>query len=314
MNCFYRCLEHYGGDFLEVDGFPVWNDSPVVGRKRRAKLRPSSEAQAKYNTKCAERKLVRLIHANFTDSDYSIGLDYRDECLPTEDEEIKRDVQNFLARLRRLYAKHGAELRYICVSAHGKRGGRAHHHLIVSGGVPVEAIKAKWKLGRRHCEELQFDRDGVADLADYIIKQAEVWSKRWCASKNLVHPEPEQDDCKLSARDAFMLANRDTSPLQLYRTAAELWPEYELSSIQSCNLNELNGGAYFTLRLVRRGSKYASCDYEHWSDAWLKRSRKADRRDRIEICDGRNAAKKPKVAGQIHIEKEGRIGKQKNRC
>lgn len=312
MNSFYRSLEHYCGDFLEVDGFPVWTDVPLRGRKRRAKCRPSSEAQAKYNEKCAKRKLVRLIHANFTDVDYSIGLDYRDECLPETDEEIKRDVQNFLSRLRRLYAKRGVEFKYICVSAHGKRGGRPHHHLIVSGGVPVEEIKAKWKKGRRHCEELQFDQDGVADLADYIIRQAEVWSKRWCASKGLVHPEPEPDDCKLTVRDAYTLANRESSPAELYRITSELWPDYELSSVQSQNLNEINGGAYFTLRLIRRGSRYASCDYEHWADAWLKRAKKADRRGHIEVPSGRSNAKRAKVDGQMKV-KEGRIGKQKDR-
>ena len=47
--------------------------------------------------------------------------------LPEDNEEIKRDVQNFLARVRRLYKAAGVELRYVCVSAHGKRGGRAHH-------------------------------------------------------------------------------------------------------------------------------------------------------------------------------------------
>lgn len=312
MRCFYRSLEHYCGEFLEVDGFPVWPKVYVRSRKRRAKCQPSSEAQEKYNAKCAERKLVRLIHANFTDADYSVGLDYRDECLPDTDEQIKRDAQNFLARLRRLYGKYGVELRYICVSAHGKRGGRPHHHLIISGGVPVEEIKAKWKKGRRHCEELQFDQDGVADLADYIIRQAEVWSKRWCASKNLRHPEPEQNDCKLTVRDAYTLANRESSPAELYRIASELWPEYELSSVQSQNLNEINGGAYFTLRLIRRGSKYASCDYGHWADAWLKRQKKADRREYIEVKSGRCNAKKRNVSGQAVIGKGEQVAEQED--
>lgn len=305
MNCFYRAMEHYSGDFLEVDTFPVWSDVRIRGRRRRARMRPSSEAQAKYNAKCAERKLVRLIHANFTDTDYSVTLSYADEHLPDSDEALKRDVQNFLQRLRRLYAKRGAELRYICVSARGKRGGRAHHHLIISGGVELSEILAKWKKGRRRCEELQFDQDGVADLADYIIRQAEVWSKRWCASKNLVQPEITQDDDKVSVREAYSLANRETSPRELHRIASELWPGYVLVSVQSQNLNELNGGAYSTLRLIREGSRYAPLDYEHWSASWIKRAVRADGREKIWVPSGRAEAKKPRVLGQVKVGKEG---------
>ena len=279
MSVFYRTVETYGGDYMEADCFPVFTESPIRGKKRRARFRPTSEVQERYNQKLAERRLVRLIHANFTEADYSIGLDYRDECLPEDNEEIKRDVQNFLARVRRLYKAAGVELRYVCVSAHGKRGGRAHHHLIISGGVDPELIKAKWKKGRRHCENLQFDRDGAADLADYIIRQAEVWAKRWCASRNLVQPDVVQDDVKLTNREARELADRSTSPARLWEMCAELWPGYELASVQSQYLNDLNGGAYFTLRLIRCSSPHADGDREHWGASWLKRRKKADERE-----------------------------------
>lgn len=76
MSVFYRTVETYGGDYMEADCFPVFTESPIRGKKRRARFRPTSEVQERYNQKLAERRLVRLIHANFTEADYSIGLDY----------------------------------------------------------------------------------------------------------------------------------------------------------------------------------------------------------------------------------------------
>lgn len=290
-NCSYRTAEVYGGDFLEVDGYAVWSER-AVPRARRPRYKPTDEAQAKYNAKVAERKLVRLIHANFTERDYSVTLTYDDCHLPESDEETKRHGRNFLARLRRLYKRRGVKCRYILVSARGKRGGRAHHHLIVSGGVPAGEIKELWAFGRCRCENLEFDIDGVAALTDYILKQAEIWSKRWCCSRNLVRPEPDVRDDRVTARDAYTLADRGTSPARLYELAGRLWPGYQLSGVQSQNLNEINGGAYFTLRLIRVGSKYAAPDFEHWSYAWLKRQKKADDRAHILVRDGRSKNRK----------------------
>lgn len=309
-NCSYRTAEVYGGDFLEVDGFAVWADSPPAPGRRK-KYRPTSEAQELYNAKVAQRKLTRLIHANFTEDDYSVTLTYDDYHLPADDEEIKRHARNFLARLRRLYGRFGIICKYILVSARGKRGGRAHHHLIVSGGVPSESIKALWSFGRRRCENLQFDMDGVAALADYILEQAEVWSKRWCCSRNLVRPEPDVRDDRITARDAYTLADRSTSPARLYELTAKLWPGYQLSSVQSQNLNEINGGAYFTLRLIRTGSKYAAPNYEYWSTAWLKRAKRADDRDSIRVRDGRSVHKRTRNRGQSKIP-GGDNGEQDN--
>lgn len=286
MNCFYRAMEHYSGEFLEVDTFPVWSESRIRGRRRRGRMRPTSEAQERYNVKCAERRLVRLLHANFTEDDYAVTLTYDDEYLPETEEEIRRDLQNMLQRLRRLYAKAGVELRYVAVSALGERGGRAHHHLVISGGVDEKEILRRWRYGRRRCECLQFGADGVADLADYILKQASVWSKRWCASKNLCEPEVVREDEKVSVREAYSLANRETSPAELYRIASELWPGYVLSSVQSQNLNDVNGGAYATLRLVKATSRYVPCDYEHWGASWLRR-RNCDGREKIWVPGGR---------------------------
>lgn len=279
MSVFYRTVETYGGDYLEADIFPIFSAAPIRGKRRRSRCRPTSEVQERYNAKRAERRLVRLVHANFGVSDYTVGLDYRDECLPEDDGQIKRDAQNFLARLRRLYRSAGIELKYICVSAHGKRGGRAHHHLIISGGISAEEIRAKWTKGRVHCEVLQFDRDGCADLSEYIVRQAEVWAKRWCASRNLVEPEEVTDDAKVTNREARELADASTSPARLWDLIGELWPEYELASIQSQYLNEINGGAYSTVRLIRRTSRLADGDREHWGASWIKRKKRADGRE-----------------------------------
>ena len=284
---FYRTAETHGHDFLEVDAFAVWTKKPIRGARRRKRFRETREAQKIYNAKRAARYFIRLIHANFTSQDYSITLTYDDMHLPEDDEQVKKDMRNFISKLRRLYKKHTSELKYVLSSAHGKRGGRAHHHLIVSGGVPIDDILDLWKFGRARCEKLQFDVDGVAALADYMLQQSEVWSKRWCCSRNLIRPEPGIRDDRINAREAYTIADVKTSPAKLYEMVAQIWPGYQLASIQSQNLNEVNGGAYFTLRLVKSTSKYAAPDFEYWSTAWLKR-KQADGRDHIKVRDGRS--------------------------
>ena len=298
MRCWYRTAETYGGDYLEVDGFSCWSKAALPAARRK-KVKPTSEVQAALNRKNAERKFVRLIHANFTEDDYAVHLTYDAVHYVDDDEALKRDARNFLARLRRLYERSGVELKYVMVVAHGKRGGRGHMHLIVNGAVDRKEIKKLWHGGLCRVDELEFGEDGVAGLADYIVEQAEVYAKRWCCSRNLVRPEPVIRDDRIGPVAARELADRATSPARLWELAGKIWQGYELVSVQSQSIVDQFGGAYFTLRLIKRTSPHAFREFEHWSDAWLKRVAmqrrgEVDDRDHILVGDGRTNAKRPK--------------------
>lgn len=252
---FYRTVEYFGlpsNGICEIDLFPVFQSfSPSTGKKaRRRKCKPSSEVQAALNQHNAERRLIRLIHSNFTEEDLTIHLTYRYGWLPDSDDRAKKDIQNYLKCIKRRYAKAGKELKYICVTEKGSRSGRYHHHLIVNGidSVDRDELERMWKFGRANSRRLQFGEDGVAGLAVYILKQAEVWGKRWCASRNLVEPQEKVNDYKMSKRDAATCAGSFAGAAAVVE---KLYPGWELVSLPREMENEVNGGYYVTLRLRR---------------------------------------------------------------
>lgn len=257
---FYRTREYFGhpdNGIAEIDLFPVFQPfSPSTGKKaRRKKCKPSSEVQVLLNQHNAERRLIRLIHANFTEADLTIHLTYRYGWLPDCDNRAKKDIQNYLKRLKRRYAKFGHELKYICVTEKGSRSGRYHHHLIVNGidKVGRDILEEMWSFGRANSRRLQFGEDGVAGLAVYILKQAEVWGKRWCASRNLVDPQERVDDYKMTKRDAAACAGSFGGAAAVVE---KLYPGWELVSLPREMENEVNGGYYVTLRLRRKDVIY----------------------------------------------------------
>lgn len=108
------------GPMLEVDYYPVFSD----GRRaptRAPKTKPSTEAQDKYNRAQAKKKIVRLVNANFDNTDFFIHPTYEDWQAPQTEEEARRDIVNYLRRIkskRKTELKHAsaelAELERLC--------------------------------------------------------------------------------------------------------------------------------------------------------------------------------------------------------
>ena len=96
MNRKYREVKYECGEFLDVEFFPVYKKS----KRRGSRANPSSEGQKILNEKRSKRRLTRLIHANFTQRDYALHLTYDDDNMPESEDVAKKNVQNFLRRLR----------------------------------------------------------------------------------------------------------------------------------------------------------------------------------------------------------------------
>lgn len=202
MRCFYREKRYYSGNYLEVDIYPVFGRAG----QRRKKYKPTSECQKELNRKNSEMKLTRLMNTNFTETDYKLDLTYRNDTLPEDDDAALRELRNFLRRLKRYRRKAGlAELKYIAVTEKGKRKGRYHHHLVISGGMNLEDIKKLWGRGIFTCELLEFNQDGIEGLAHYLVKNP-IGSKFYQASKNLTQPEVETRDEVFSQKTVNAMA------------------------------------------------------------------------------------------------------------
>jgi hypothetical protein len=247
MRCLYREKQYHCGNYLDVDIYPVYK----AAGKRRGKAKPTSDVQANLNRRNAEKKLIRLMHTNFTEQDMEIHLTYTDN--PQTEEEARRDLQNYIRRLKRMRAGLPA-LKYIAITERGtSESCRYHHHITINGGLDRDAAEQAWNKGRANSRRLQFDEYGVAGLACYITKGARnpetkeqiIWKKRWCASKNLQRPVERQNDYRYNARRV-----RDMFAQEDRRAVEQLYPGYLVADIDTLD-NEFNNGTYVRLRLYR---------------------------------------------------------------
>lgn len=244
-----RETKFYCRDFLEVYLYPVTEQPKARHRGRRYK--ESSETQKLLNAKYAQRKIVQLLHANFTENDIAISLDYTDETRPETPEEAQKNFQNYLRRVRRLFKKSGAgELKYISVIEFGEKSGNVHHHIVMSGGVDRDELERAWGKGRANTKRLQFLEIGIADMGNYIIKDP-IMSKRWTRSKNLIDPEPQHRDGRISRRKLDELAS-DCENRKLFE---ELYEGYAVAEVIPIYC-EWDSCWHMEIRMFREDSNY----------------------------------------------------------
>ena len=132
----------------------------------------SKEEIEKNNRRRAIIKLTRVLNANFDKYSCHISLTYRNENRPSV-EQAKKELNNFLRRLRREYKKRGCELKYIVVTEYKNKN--VHHHIVINGikgGGTLEVVQNQWRQGYIKCAML--DESGqYRKLAEYLIKETD---------------------------------------------------------------------------------------------------------------------------------------------
>ena len=125
------------GPLFEVDFYPVFSD----GRRmpvRAPKTKPSTEEQQRYNRTVAEKKLIRLVNANFDSSDYWLHPTYAPQYAPQDEEKARRDISNFFRRVRTKRAAALKECRKELAAL--EKAYAAPNGYLLSG---IEKLKAK---------------------------------------------------------------------------------------------------------------------------------------------------------------------------
>lgn len=240
---FVREVIYTTGEFVDIDIFPVFQPQG----KRRSKCNPTSEIQQQLNQKNAERKLIRLIHNNFTEEDIALTLTYKVQ--PENITVAGKLLSNFLRRLKGLRKKLGLEpLKYITVTEVGKRNGRIHHHLILSGGIDRDVLEELWALGFANSQRLQFGQNGVTGLAMYFVKDRQTY-RRWNSSRNLERPEPQIQDGKTSLEELDDMETAHESSM-FWQYIEARYP-YELTEFVFIK-NAVNKGCYIHIEMRRR--------------------------------------------------------------
>jgi len=178
----------------------------VPGEKptKSARRMKSDIKQQQRNEANAEKRVARLIHANFGSGDQLVTLSYSVSGLDKLGRGLDADglyhaahhqLRLWLRRVRRACQSAGIELKYIAITSDldGKTGElvRVHHHVILNGAA-VEIAAGKWNAGEIHTEKLYDVVDQTA-LAAYLVRQARRLpdEKKYIPSRNLTIPQPK---------------------------------------------------------------------------------------------------------------------------
>ena len=180
------------GNVIEVSNIHSLRE---VGKKipRGENKAPTPADVREVNKRNAITKLRRLINLNFKYQDIHLVLTYRRSRRPQTPEDAKKDLEEFLRKLRAYFKKRSLELKYVAVTEY--KNAAIHHHLIINS-MDTRDLTDMWPHGQPRPTYL--DKTGqYGQLASYLIKETSktfnspgrVHGKRWCASKNLKQPK-----------------------------------------------------------------------------------------------------------------------------
>ncbi len=192
------------GRWLECLMYPQWNNPKAVPRGPKKNL--SSEQQRAANEKNTRRNFTRKINENFLPMvDYWATFTCDDDHLVETEDEGRKIITRFIARLRYAAKKAGKELKYaytIEYKAATRKGGipilsesggemiRPHIHIVMNAIGTQRDIMDCWTAGAiKNVRILQADRNGFAGLAAYITKTPRAGRRRYACSKNLRPPK-----------------------------------------------------------------------------------------------------------------------------
>ena len=182
------------GDLMRVNLYPVRR----IATSRGAKSKVSRPAQAALNRRNAENRAKDIAHLTFTKQtkplwvrlDYAFFVDKLGRN-PTVDE-AKKMAKAFLRILRRKYEQHGGDLKYMNFCHVGKKKGKVHHHILITGvpeGVKREDIEALWLHGYGNVVSVKYRNGSIAGLIAYSFEGADVYRSY---SKNCKRPSAER--------------------------------------------------------------------------------------------------------------------------
>lgn len=197
------------------------------GEKRSPKRKRTPEETKAVNQANKEKRVRHLIKENFTTGDYFASLNFGDEYIGKPLDAIrKKEIRNFLTRIRREYKKAGQPFKFIIRMELGARKKRPHIHIIMNRIPELDVIIQKhWTYGPKpNFELLSDDPDTPMKLADYITKptpEQEITADAYCdgdlskvmdysCSRNLSRPKPKKSVIK--TRTMHSVFNKDLSP------------------------------------------------------------------------------------------------------
>lgn len=256
------------------------------GKHRKKTTSPEKLAAiAKNNSKIARRNFICYVLENFTPKDYCVTLTFPAD---TVDEIRYREMKKCIERIRYLYGKHNAILKFILVWGRGEENNMLHCHILINRHPDISyndlwAVvnkynhKSKQTTHNYHVQKIKnkYGRGSKIDTmkatAYYFIKH---WStllpedevlikRRWYKSNTVSRPLDDRLSDKFSEAD--VLAVSPTAMMKKLRHAMEygslddavekLFPEYIIVPSSPINLyTDILGRWHFEVELIRKNS------------------------------------------------------------
>ena len=244
---FVREQRHVCGDnYMEIDLYPI--SEREKGASLSAKRRQaSSRIQQNLNARNARRYFIQLLNANFTESDIHWTGTYDDAHLPDSIEQADHDLELFLRRVRSQSRKRGLPApRFIAVTEWREEGDglpavRVHHHVVLSCGLSRDELERLWyrgkdkeRLGITNADRLQFDRESLERLANYLTKYTNR-KRRWRQSRGLEKPQrPRPNDGNYTRRQLERLVTSGAVfDSEFWRRKYQGWEINDITPIQN---------------------------------------------------------------------------------
>lgn len=186
------------GKVIDIEHYYPGNYG-AKGVKRQEKRKRTPEDMERQNRTNREKKLQRIILANFNKGDWHLILNYRPKDRP-DFREGKKRVKKFIDKVRAAFKKAGYLFKYIVVTEKGRKGHALHHHLIIED-IQTEKlntmrlVKKLWTYGNSIWIDLYEDNE-YKNLAEYIVKKETKDENEWASysrSRNLVVPQLEKE-------------------------------------------------------------------------------------------------------------------------
>ena len=272
------------GKLLEVKFYPVFSDGTEIPRGPKRKT--SLKAQKDYNDRQAIKAFVRLINANFDESDLLAHLTYATGQAPATEADARRDMTNYIRRVKTLRASllkkvreqlrrdpENAELRErkkklsapfkyaygveVVEYKSGARKGQSnyHFHLFMTGwgGRDRDEAEKLWTKGIRcNCDRFRPRAFGPEAAARYVAK-APAGVRRFACSKNMEKPiiEPPKDG-KVSAREVERMVKQRSEDRTYWENRHRGYEFLGFEKSPEDCYNEYNGQYYLTVKLYKK--------------------------------------------------------------
>lgn len=183
------------GKTKEIAKYHTWRYKPEE-KRRKPKENKTTEVQQQINDRQTERKLTRIMNANFDNSSWYMTFSYKKENRP-DIETLKKHKRILLSNLRKTYKNQGKELKYIETTEIGERGA-VHFHMVIND-IDIREVKQLWSYG--FVKAIPLDSSGqYRKLAAYFIKyfqktrgtSEQIQKKAYNCSRNLIRPVPKK--------------------------------------------------------------------------------------------------------------------------